>query len=84
MKPKEAMGQDSCNRSIQTAYEERRAASVNQFEAEIDELRGKTITDPFARNIRKADRIKLFPGHLKTCGVTQLLQLNIRDLGGAR
>ncbi len=76
-------GRNGGNRSTQAAYNQQVTASLNQINAEIDKARGLT-KDLFSRHIRKAERIRLFPNHLKTIGVTQLLYWLKRDLLGAR
>ena len=74
-------GRNGGNRSTQAAYNQQVTASLNQINAEIDKARGLT-KDLFSRHIRKAERIRLFPQDLKTCGITHLMHWLKRDLTG--
>jgi hypothetical protein len=81
MTRKKTMGRSGGNRSTHTTYDQQVVASLNQINAEIDKIRGR-LEDPFYRHVRKAERIKLFPQDLKTCGVTHLMYWLKRDLTG--
>lgn len=76
-------GRNGGNRSTQTAHNQQVIASLDQINAEIDKARDLT-NHSFTRHIRKSERIKLLPNHLKTIGVTQLLYWLKRDLLGVR